>query len=172
MSRTDAERARRYRRHKAGDHSLCVEGRCAALNGDRPTETRTEPSGPLGPDGLDAAGRRLWDEMTSDGEVAPMQAVLLLQACRIVDRLDRLDRQLRGEDWLRFRHEETGDEVRVYVDRVLAEEREQAVALKTLFAELRQALGKQKQPQQRQKGGGVLGDLAARRAARSVHTAG
>lgn len=169
MAGTDAERARRYRRHKAGDHSLCVEGRCAALNDDRQAET---PAEPLGPDGLDAAGRRLWDEMTADGTVAPMQAMLLLQACRIVDRLDRLDRQLRGEDWLRFRHEETGDEVRVYVDRVLAEEREQAVALKTLFAELRQALGKQKQPQQRQKGGGVLGDLAARRAARSVHTAG
>lgn len=170
MAGTDAERARRYRRHKAGDHSLCVKGRCAALSDGRRAEAAAEPRGPTG---LDVAGRRLWDEMTADGAVAPMQAVLLLQACRIVDRLDRLDRQLHGEDWLRFRHEESGEDVRLYVDRVLAEEREQAVALKTIVAELRQALGKQaQQPQQRQKGGGVLGDLAARRAARSAHTAG
>ncbi|MGH3438121.1 MAG: hypothetical protein ACRDRN_16840 [Sciscionella sp.] len=123
------------------------------------------------PTGLDDSGQRLWAELTADGAPAPLTSVLLLQTCRIVDRLDRLDRQLRGEDWLRFySRDDGGTEVTVYVDKVLAEEREQAVALKGLITELRQLMGKAK-PQE-QKGGGVLADLAARRAARSASTAG
>jgi hypothetical protein len=84
--------------------------------------------------------------------------VLLVEACRIADRLDTLDRQLHGHDWLRFRHDESGAEVTVFVDRVLAEAREQATALKGLVAELLKSAGKPAAPG---KGGGKLASVTA-----------
>ncbi|MGH3096954.1 MAG: hypothetical protein ACRDMV_13265 [Streptosporangiales bacterium] len=169
MAGTDAQRARRYRRHKAGDHSLCTPGRCPALTAPSVVMIAAESAeqGRV----LGRSGAELWDRIMADQTPGPVQAVLLLEACRITDRLDALDRQLRGEDWLRFRHDGSGVEVTVYVDKVLAEAREQAVALKTILAELRQSLGQDKQ-QEPAKGGGVLADLAAKRAARSQDTAG
>jgi hypothetical protein len=113
---------------------------------------------------LGEAGQRYWDAVTALGPVRVTQAPLLVQACRIIDRLEMLDRQLHGQDWLRFRHDESGAEVTVYVDRVLSEEREQAVALKGIVADLDRVMGKAPAPEK--KGGGVLADLAARRAAR------
>lgn len=100
-----------------------------------------------------------------------MQSVLLLEACRIVDRLAQLDRQLRGEDWLRFRaKDEDGTEVIVYVDRVLAEAREQATALKGIVAELRQTGGKAK-AETAKKAGGVLAGLTDELAKRRTKSA-
>jgi hypothetical protein len=118
--------------------------------------------------GLGPTGQRLWQELTEAGEPDPLQRVMLVEACRIADRLDSLDRQLHGHDWLRFRHDETGVEVTVHVDRVLTEAREQATALRGIVADLAKTLAKTPKA----KGGGVLADLASRRAARSAHTAG
>lgn len=39
MAEDAATRAKRYRRHKQGDHSLCVAGRCEALGGTSRTVT-------------------------------------------------------------------------------------------------------------------------------------
>lgn len=83
----------------------------------------------------------MWREMTSGGFPPPMQRLLLLEACRIADRLDKLDAQLNGESWLRFLADDEGTEITVVVDRVLAEARQQATALKQLIAEYRQASG-------------------------------
>jgi hypothetical protein len=172
MGSTDAERARRYRRHRAGDHSLCDPGRCGVVTDHNVTQPVTQalfaPSARLT---FAEAGRGLWDSMTAAGPPSPLQAVLLVEACRIADRLDTLDRQLHGHDWLRFRHDESGTEVTVYVDRVLAEAREQATALKGIVVELAKSAGQAK-PSAPTKGGGVLADLAARRAARSSLPAG
>ncbi|SDZ55277.1 hypothetical protein SAMN05216215_109715 [Saccharopolyspora shandongensis] len=160
MPESAAERQRRYRRHKAGDHGLCIPGRCPAVT---PTVTRdNEPDRvTLGP-----SGQRLWAAMTDGGPLPAMQAVLLLEACRIADRLDKLDAQLRGEDWLRFDVDETGAEVTVIVDRVLSEARQQATALKQIVAELRQTAGGGKaKPAATGKGAGIA-DLTARIASR------
>ena len=116
-------------------------------------------------EGLGPAGVRLWRKASADCQSDPLRSVLLLEACRIVDRLERLDRQLRGEDWLRFRAKtEDGAEVIVYVDRVLAEAREQATALKGIVAELRQAGAKVKAEVPKRTGG--IADLTARLAER------
>lgn len=87
----------------------------------------------------------------------------------MVDRLDTLDRQLQGEAWLRFRHDESGAEVTVYVDRVLVEAREQATALRGIVAELSKAVQK---PAESSTGGGALADLTAKIAARRAATQG
>jgi len=127
---TSAERKQRSRKHTAGDHSLCDPGRCESAGA------------PLSPtlssaDALGSRGRRLWREMTAAGELGPAQKVLLEEACRITDRLDRLDQVLRSredEAWLTF--SANGAEVRVVVDGVLAEARQQASALRGLVVEL------------------------------------
>jgi hypothetical protein len=114
---------------------------------------------------LGRMGSRLWAEMTAAKDPDPLDRPLLIEACRIIDRLDKLDRQLDGHDWLRFRANEDATEVTVYVDRVLAEAREQATALRMILADLKKALAP---ATPEKKGGGVLADLAARRAARST----
>lgn len=170
----DAKRAMRYRKHKSGDHSMCLPGNCVSVTEIRDV-TLPELQDVTGAvDRLDLpfgeSGRRIWAAITSRGDVGPLQRPLLVEACRIADRLDTLDRQLHGEAWLRFRHDESGAEVTVYVDRALAEAREQATALKGIVSELVKHVGKAEP--EKTKGGGVLADLAARRAARGAQTAG
>jgi hypothetical protein len=167
MADSDALRKRRSRKHRDGDHSLCLPGRCKALV-EVPVLPPAVDLVEVREVALGATGARLWQELTAGGEPDPLQRVLLVEACRIADRLDSLDRQLHGHDWLRFRHDETGTEVVVHVDRVLTEAREQATALKGIVVELVKSVGKAPKA----KGGGVLADLASRRAARSAHTAG
>ena len=171
MGLTAAERQRRSRAHKADDHALCDPKRCPDAPGatvtDDVTPAVTRDSG--APRWFRAGGRQLWDELSGDS-LSGARRVLLEQACRIVDRLDRLDAILNGRDraWLTL---ETGDdgEITVIVDKVLAESRQQSTALKQLFAELRQgesAGGEQDQ------GGSILDELAAARAKRLADAAG
>lgn len=152
MADSDTLRKRRYRHHMAGDHGLCIPGRCKALE---------VPLVDIGPESKAAA--ELWNALTADGDLPPLLKPLAIEACRIISRLDRLDRQLDGHDWLRFHANEDQTEVTVYVDKALSEAREQATALKGIVAELDRGLPKK--PQEK-KGGGVLADLAAKRAAR------
>lgn len=136
---------------------------------------------------LGTAGLNLWREMTKQGALPPMQAVLLLEACRITDRLEKLDRQLAGEDWLRFRVDDEGVEVTVIIDKALSEARQQATALKQIMAELRQASAGVKSPGRpsaeakaaeatgaKKSGGagGSISDLTARIAERGAASAG
>ncbi len=116
----------------------------------------------------------------ADARLGPAHRVLLEEACRLADRLDRLDRLLerRGEQWARTHVEDgVGDDVRivVVVDALLSEARQHATALRGLVGELRQALAAgRKTPHPNDagssKGGGALAhlaDAAARRRASS-----
>lgn len=169
MAQTAAERARRYRKHKAGDHLLCDARRCGVSAVVPVTRDAVTPA----PAGLGARGRRLWRELATPA-TPPAQRVLMEEACRIADRLERLDAILRGESdaWARFKVGEDSDEVMVVVDRVMSEARQQAVALRQLVAELRQAAGVSKPSGQQQQGGSLRDQLAARRAARLANAAG
>lgn len=172
MADTSTQRARRHRRHVAGDHSLCLPNRCRALSPGLPiTTSRPSRNVSTGRGGFEESGQQLWDAAQAELKLGALQTPLLVEACRIADRLDVLDAQLHGHDWLRFRHDESGAEVTVYVDRVLAEAREQATALRGIVAELTKPAGKS-EAEPEKKGGGVLADLAAARAARSAQTAG
>lgn len=168
MVDSSTDRVHRHRRHRNGDHSLCIPGRCKAIAPELRNIMERPPERPA-VDGLDGAGARLWAEVTGLGDLGPLQSVLLVEACRIADRLDVLDRQLHGGDRLRFRHDESGAEVTVYVDRVLAEAREQATTLRAIVVELIKYVGVREKPEK--KGGGPLADLTARRAARSAQAA-
>jgi hypothetical protein len=165
----------RKRRHEQGDHTCCVVGNCVVVT----PESITSPVTPDGPVtgreavvdemGLSARGRRLWDEMTAGNDPSPLHREMLLEACRMADRLERLDRHLKGEDWLRFwSRNDDGTRVEVIVDKLLTEARELQSAFRMAVTDLVKAFPPKKEP----KGGGVLADLAAKRAARSAQTAG
>jgi len=169
-------RNRRSRKHKRDDHSECLLGHCDAV-----TPQVSEPITPPVTDvpQLSAAGSQLWRDMSQG--LAPMHRVLLLEACRIADRLDKLDRKLRGEDrdWLTLQLPEDGSIAVVVVDKALSEARQQATALKQIVAELRQTTavkqGKpvpSRQPSTAGGTGGSLSDLTARIAQRDGASAG
>ena len=125
MSLTTAERTRRSRAHKAGNHDLCDPKRCKPQPVTIPRESR---------------GDRLLREVRVG--LRPAQVILLEEAARIVDRLDRLDDILTGDrqEWLRLRLEDSGD-ITVIVNGPLAEARQQAATLKAIISELRQSAG-------------------------------
>ena len=102
---------------------------------------------PKAPAGLAARGRRLWREMHEHAEFNPAETVLLEEACRITDRLDRLDAVLTGREYLTVQTDESGQHTLV-VDAALSESRQQANVLKQLIAALRlpdEATGKRPQ---------------------------
>jgi hypothetical protein len=179
MGGTDAERQRRHRAHKRGDHSLCSPQRC------RP-EAVTAPVTPVTPSGqglppaprLRARGRWFWQELVENGKPGPAERVLIEEICRLLDRLDRLDAISNGRDraWLEI-VEDLGSvlgadgQVKIVVDGVLSEVRQQQTTLKQLIAELRQAAAGAV-PTSGQGGGSFLDQLAARRKARLADAAG
>lgn len=182
---TNAERLRRHRAHHRGDHSLCLpERECRAGRRVRsapavdesPGPGRGAPLPPAAERPAEARGERareLWDELAP--QLGAAHRVILGEACRIADRLDRLDAIIDGNDeWLRI--ETTDGDVVVAVDAALAEARQQATALRGLLVELVKALPKTparggQRSGQPGKGGG-LGDLSARIAARRGATSG
>ena len=115
-----------------------------------PAEHARQPwSGP-GED-LQSRGARLWADM-ADADLPPPHRVVLEEACRVADRLDRLDALLtaRQADWLRLRADEYGGghilEVRVVVDNLLGEARQQEAVLRGLVSELRQGMTASRKP--------------------------
>lgn len=161
MAVSSADRQRRYRAHKRGDHTLCDPARCGTVTSPAVTVTRNAALG--------GAGKRLWRDLEGP-RLSGARRDLALEACRIVDRLERLDDFLRGREdaWLKFHaRNEDGSIVEVVVDKALAEARQQAIALKQIVSELRQSA-----PAKPQTGGSVLDQLAARRANRLANTAG
>jgi hypothetical protein len=172
-----AERQRRYKRHKRGDHSLCDPARrCELMEQAEANEAvataHGRPGGRYGP-----RGQALHDAVAAEPWVGPLQVPLLDEACRLVDRLDRLDAALevRGT-WLR--HDRGGDgDLVIVIDSVLSETRQQEMTLRSLLAELDKVAeraaksAKQGGLQPSRKGGG-LSDLSARIAARRGTSAG
>lgn len=104
------------------------------------------------PGDLRERGLVFWSEVTSTVELDPSGFVLLGEACRIIDRLDRLSDALngKGRDWLKLADEievtaarfADGKKisVKVAVDGLLSESRQQQLALKTVLSQL--GLGK------------------------------
>ena len=177
-----AERSRRYRAHKRGDHSLCPPDRedCAAVAVTPGVTRRDADTGEAPTVRLRARGRRMWDQLVSDGD--PIEVVVLVEEiCRCADRLDRLDAIVNGRDraWLTLEVDDVG-EVTVVVDKVLGEARQQQTTFKALLAELRairgassKNTGRGRTPQSSGKGGGGgVADLAARIRARQRGAAG
>jgi hypothetical protein len=166
-----AERARRARRHRKGDHSLCdPERRCGAVAGAETRDAATSPAtfgnGEYGPRGAQ------FRDALSDAELGPAHKLLVDEAARMADRLDRLDSALNDKGtWLRFEKAD-GGEIVVTIDSVLAEARQQATALKGIVAELRAALPAAEKSKPVSAKAGGLGDLSARIAARRGTAAG
>src|SRR5213075_2680463 len=93
--RSRAEYQRRYRRHRKGDHSLCLAASCSVLAAEtvvEPEKAAEEPAG--SPPGrprpllnelkLGESGRKLYEAVTgSSARITPLQVPLLLEACRI-----------------------------------------------------------------------------------------
>lgn len=145
MTSTGAARQRRHRRHKAGDHSLCDPAGCnqetvGVTQRDAPSVTRQPVTlgDPRQPRYLRVRGRRLWAELTVDNP-GPAEVVLIEEACRLADRLDKLDAILGGRDkaWITLASSDDGAVAEVVVDKALSEARQQQIALKQLLAELR-----------------------------------
>lgn len=155
-----AQRCGVARAHEKGEHSRCSAGWCEVSAQASLTEDQAVPAGagsappPPAGDGYrvrsslieDAgdgefgpAGQELWDAVNPAGEMKPLPTVLLREICRIADRLQALDRRLRGDgEWLELSTED-GVIFHVDVTEVLKESRAQAMALKNLVAELRQS---------------------------------
>ena len=99
------------------------------------------------PGDLRVRGLMFWELVTGEVELDSSGFLLLGEACRIVDRLDRLSASLNGSgrDWLKLGDdvEEAGAGklvVKVVVDGLLSEGRQQQLALKTILGQL--GLGK------------------------------
>lgn len=89
-------------------------------------------SGPKAPDGLDASGRELWLSVVEDYELEAHERLLLLQACRCVDRLDRLAvEEVAGPITVASRQ---GDPI---ANPALVEARQQSLAFARMLASLR-----------------------------------
>jgi hypothetical protein len=89
-------------------------------------------------DGLRARGRALWDD-TEKAVAGERGRALLLEACRIADRLDGLALILGGDaaDWLEVvEGKADGDALEVRIDAVLAEARQQAGTLRAILTSL------------------------------------
>lgn len=105
----------------------------------------------LAPNDLRARGLQFWGEVTEAAELDASGFALLGEAARVLDRLDRLSDALNGagRDWLKIADDVedyttgTGHRkvtVKVVVDGLLSEARQQQLAFKTIMAQM--ALGK------------------------------
>jgi hypothetical protein len=91
----------------------------------------------MGAETFGEAGERLFAALASDS-VSYAVGVLIVEACRIADRLDELNRCLTGDTNVWLRLTEGRDEVlEVRVDAAMQEARQQATVLRQLLAEIR-----------------------------------
>lgn len=157
---TSTERSRRRRAHQRGDHGLCVPGSCEAVTPvfATPETGVAHPEAPR----FGTSGQALWAGVFSP-QLPALHRQLLLEACRLVDRMDRLNEHLEdGTPWLEVEESE-GRRVEVVVDKALAEARQHATALKQLVEAIHKVAPKVKAPEPKQQGGsGVVTNLLSR----------
>jgi hypothetical protein len=97
------------------------------------------------PDGLQTAGKRLWESVTKDFDLDVHEQLLLTQACRCADTLDRLAAEAAGAEVTVVNYR--GDQV---AHPALVESRMQSIALSRLLASLRLPSGEEdSRPQRR-----------------------
>jgi hypothetical protein len=90
---------------------------------------------------LGERGQRLYDAYASRVDDAGL--VLLEEAARIADRLDKLDALLRGEAdvWCRLVHDLRTEDYELRIDSALVEARQQAAVLRQLLVSLTPSKG-------------------------------
>lgn len=94
---------------------------------------------PKAPTGLGSGGRALWKAITGDHNLDAPQLVQLEEACRAKDRLDQLDRVLRGDvdTWAEIIGDEDHQRCRLQIAPALSKANETANLMKQLLAALR-----------------------------------
>lgn len=110
---------------------------------------------PAVPKGLATAGRRLWRSVLNDYDLDQHEELLLLQACRCVDHLDRLAAEAESAPVTVTNFK--GDQV---AHPALVEARQQSITLARLLAALRLPAGDEadlSRPQRRGAPRGVYG---------------
>ena len=116
----------------------------------------TQDKPPAPPKGLDASRPRLWKSVTTDYDLDVHEQLLLVQACRCVDRLDRLAEEAAAAEVTVINAR--GDQV---PHPRLTESRQQSLTLARLLASLRLPSGEEEgRPQHR---GAVRGTYGPRR---------
>lgn len=96
------------------------------------------------PEGLAKRGAALWEALTKGHALSPSAGVLAVEACRLVDRLDKLDALLRGDvgTWVHIRSDDCGD-LELHIDAALSEARQQAGTLRQIVATLEELTPKE-----------------------------
>ena len=99
------------------------------------------------PTGLESRGRELWDAAVADSEFDAAGLLLLGEACRTADIIERLSAALRSssQEWVRLAEEaemlaDGAAKIQIVVNPLLGEVRQQRIALRTMLAHLK--LGK------------------------------
>lgn len=99
------------------------------------------------PNGLDHRGRELWDAVLEASDFDAAGLLLLGEACRTADIIERLSAALRSnsQEWVRLAEEaevlaDGAARVQIVVNPLLGEVRQQRIALRTMIAHLK--LGK------------------------------
>lgn len=119
-------------------HGTTLDYRPEAIRAVALPEPRFEP---VVPD-FDRRGQALWDEMASKLP-GPLHRTVLVEACRMADRLDRMNGLLSGEreSWALLRlSPDDYNEITVVITSIVTEARQYALVLKSLAAELRTAM--------------------------------
>lgn len=111
------------------------------------------------PEGLGVGGMVLWSEIAPQHDLDASQAVQLTEACRLKDRLDKLDQLLRGDVdvWAKLTHRLNTEDYELRIDDAAKIANSTANQMKQLLAALRLPDEAGKKPQQR---GGSRGSYA------------
>ena len=113
----------------------------------------TDTAPPRTPRGLGRNGRRLWRSIVDDYELETHEQLLLSEACRVADRLERLADESVSSTLTVTNNK--GDEV---ANPLLVEARQQAIVFSRLLASLRLPTGEEDGALQRpQRRGGARG---------------
>lgn len=138
MPLTDAQRQKRRYHHRMGDHSFCDPKRNCPLDPEPVPLPDDEPEPTPRPSrrqsGFGPRGQELYDAL-KDVEMGPLHKALLVEACRLADRMDRFERTLSGGKWF-FERRDEDDRVEIVIDNALSEARQYASAFKQIVAEL------------------------------------
>lgn len=117
----------------------------------------TAPKAPKAPSGLSTAGRALWKSVCDEYELDQHEVSLLLQACRVTDRLDAMAGALAAAPLTVINSK--GDET---AHPLLVESRLQALTLSRLLASLRLPSGDEDEQQRPQRRGAARGPYRLR----------
>jgi hypothetical protein len=109
------------------------------------------------PKGIGKAGRALWRAVTGEYDLGEHERLMLVEACRIADRLDRLHAEAESSEVTVTNHR--GD---LAPHPALVEARLQAIALTRLVASLRLPAGDEDEPGRPQRRGAARGAYGLR----------